>query len=65
MFAKAVALLSQAFRVDVRQLRTHLLRGCVTAGVLWMLAIIQIEMRRSGSPGLEFCGVLAFSTWLS
>ncbi|HVJ87726.1 MAG TPA: ABC transporter permease, partial [Caulifigura sp.] len=62
MLTKALALLSQTFRVDVRQLRTHLLRGGVAAGVLWMLAIIHMENRFRGSPGLEFCAGLAMST---
>jgi hypothetical protein len=62
MFNKAVALLTQAFRVDVRQLRTHLLRGGVAAGVLWLLAIVHLESRGWSSPGLSFCVGLTFST---
>ena len=62
MLTKAVALLSQTFRVDVRQLRTHLLRGAIAAGVLWLLAIVHMETRSWSSPGLEFCNALTFST---
>jgi hypothetical protein len=62
VFPKTLALLNQAFRADVRQLRTHLLRGAVAGGVLWLLAIVHDSMRWMSAPGLEFFGVLA---WLS
>ncbi|OAI51452.1 hypothetical protein AYO47_07080 [Planctomyces sp. SCGC AG-212-M04] len=62
MLTKAFALLSQTFRVDVRQLRTHLLRGGIAAGVLWMLMIVHLDNPFRNSPGLMFCEGLTFST---
>jgi len=62
MLTKAVALLSQTFRVDVRQLRTHLLRGGIALGVLWLLSIIHFDSSWRSSPGLQFCEGLTFST---
>jgi hypothetical protein len=62
MLTKAFALLSQTFRVDVRQLRTHLLRGGIAAGVLWLLIIVHFDTPFRSSPGLMFCEGLTFST---
>jgi hypothetical protein len=62
MITKAVALLSQTFRVDVRQLRTHVLRGAVAAGVLWLLAVIHLESPWSSSPGRDLCEGLSYAT---
>ncbi|MBX3442920.1 MAG: ABC transporter permease [Planctomyces sp.] len=62
MLVKTLALLNQTFRVDVRQVRTHLLRGAVAAAVLWVLFIIHQEMRWRGAAGLEFFSVIA---WIS
>jgi len=64
MLTKAFALLSQTFRVDVRQLRTHLLRGGIAAGVLWLLTIVHFEQRFRSSPGLELCAGLTFPTMI-
>ena len=61
MLTKAFALLSQTFRVDVRQLRTHLLRGGIAAGVLWLLIIVHYETPFASYPGLVFCEGLTFS----
>jgi hypothetical protein len=62
MLAKTLALLTQAFRVDVRQLRTHILRGSVALGVLWILFMVHSESRFSSAPGLEFFQVIS---WVS
>lgn len=59
MSVKTVALLNQAFRVDVRQLRTHLLRGAFAAFVLFILGTIHNDIHRLGAPGLEFVRFLA------
>lgn len=64
MLTKAFALLQQTFRVDVRQLRTHLLRGGIAAGVLWLLTIVHYESRWRGSPGLNLCMGLTFPTMI-
>jgi hypothetical protein len=59
MSIKTVALLHQTFRVDVRQLRTHLLRGAFAAFVLFILATIHNDIHRLGAPGLEFVRFLS------
>jgi hypothetical protein len=64
MLTKAFALLQQTFRVDVRQLRTHLLRGGIAAGVLWLLMIVHYEQRFRSSPGLQLCAGLTFPTMI-
>jgi len=60
MFVKTVALLNQAFRVDVRQLRTHLLRGAVATAVLWILFMVHENMRWTNAPGREFFSIIVF-----
>lgn len=60
MYVKTVALLNQAFRVDVRQLRTHLLRGAVAGAVLWILFMVHDSMRWMNAPGREFFTVIIF-----
>lgn len=62
MLAKTLALLTQAFRVDVRQLRTHILRGGVALAVLWILFMVHSESSWRSAPGLEFFQVIS---WVS
>jgi hypothetical protein len=59
MSVKTVALLNQTFRVDVRQVRTHLLRGAFAAFVLFILVTIHEDIRSLGAPGLEFVRFLS------
>src|SRR5262245_61588295 len=62
MLAKTLALLTQAFRVDVRQLRTHLLRGFVALAVLWILFMVHSDSPFRSAAGLEFFQIIS---WVS
>ena len=54
MISKTFTLTSRALRVDSRMMRSHLLRFCLLAALLWMLVVTYWSSVSFSAPGLTF-----------